>query len=45
MKEYIKPEAELIIFESEDVTSMFDGVGNELGDVSNTLSDDESYFI
>ncbi len=37
MKEYIKPEAELIVFESEEITAP---IGFEHGDKSNTLSDE-----
>ena len=44
MKEYIKPEAELIIFESEDVTTELYGISFDGGDVSNTLGSDEDLF-
>ena len=44
MKEYIKPEAELIIFESEDTTTDLYGIIFDGGDVSNTLSSDEDLF-
>lgn len=44
MKEYIKPEAELITFESEDVTTSLLDITFDGGDLSNTLDSDEGLF-
>lgn len=45
MKEYIKPIADIVMFESEEITSDFYGLGVENGDISNTLNSDEWNFV
>ena len=47
MKEYIKPEAELVVFESEDVTAITDlyKINFDGGDISNILNLGEEWFV
>ena len=47
MKEYVKPEAEIVTFESEDVTAVTDlyKINYDGGDISNILNSGEEWFV
>lgn len=44
MKEYIKPEAQLVTFESEEITSDLSRIDYDGGDVSNILNASEEFW-